>query len=223
MSNIPNIPTERISSKNMRQVIRRLNSNPAFEPSGHFNELQTPLNENPLLAPNTAPNVHDNNSDNELNDPKSRFYANSKKRLNAEAKAKAEANAKAKNKANYNSTLAELFKQLNPNETNRSYFDFIAAHPEYEKYDIMIQSGILRPQIKRIMEEEEVDPDAMKIIAEQAMPSPPLPTGSRPNVRATLSRVMKKFNEEKEKQSKKGGKRSTRKTQRKTHRKLRKH
>ena len=205
----------------MRQVIRRLNSNPAFEPSGHFNELQTPLNENPLLAPNAAPNVHDNNSDNELNDPKSRFYANSKRRLNAEAKAKAEANAKAKNKANYNSKLAELFKQLNPNETNRSYSDFIAAHPEYEKYDIMIQAGILRPQIKRIMEEEEVDPDAMKIIAEQAMPSPPLPTGPRPKVsRPTLSNVMRGFNA-----SKKGGKRSTRKTyrKRKTHRKLRKH
>jgi len=211
-----------------RKALNRLTLNPLFvPPKTSYHELQTPLSINPLLAPNTAsnaaPNVHDNNSDNELNDPKSRFYANSKRRLNAEAKAKAEANAKAKNKANYNSKLAELFKQLNPNETNRSYSDFIAAHPEYEKYDIMIQAGILRPQIKRIMEEEEVDPDAMKIIAEQAMPSPPLPTGPRPNVRATLSRVMKKFNEEKEKQSKKGGKRSTRKTQRKTHRKLRKH
>jgi hypothetical protein len=188
-----------------------------------YHELQTPLTANPLLGTNDSnTNNSDNNNDNKQpNTPQSRLAANYKKRLSAEAKAKAKAKAEANAKANYNSKLAELFKQLNPNETNRAYSDFIAAHPEYEKYDIMIQAGILRPQIKSIMEEEEVDPDAMKIIAEQAMPSPPLPTGKRPKVsHPTLGNVMSGFNA-----SKKGGKRSTRKTyrKRKTHRKLRKH
>jgi hypothetical protein len=245
-------------------ALKHMTSNPLFKsPSTPYHELQTPLTNNPLFPQNSDPISTlnpPNESDNE-NEPLSRFYTNSKKRLNAEAKAKAEANAKAKEKTNYNSEFTRQWNKIIPIEPTVSFpisanvplqsitYSQIMTNPEYKKYEIMLQAGVPRPQMEKVMEEEGIDPIAMKIIAEQAVP-PLLPMGPRSKVGDTLSNMMGKFAQAKatpnennsnnegdprlknrialyKKKIGKGGKRSTRKThhkrtkrsKRKTHRK----